>query len=312
MNRIRPKRRLESRLCDSCTSMLSRVSLILLLYLSATLLPAQNSLPREILLWPSGAPAAQGGTDADKPTLTIYPVGGSTLVPTGVLVFPGGGYGGLSMDYEGRQVAGWLNSYGIPAFVLKYRLGPRYHHPVELGDAQRAIRYVRAHARELGVDAHRIGVWGFSAGGHLASSTGTHFDSGNPNSADPIDRESSRPDFMILAYPVITFEEPYLHRGSRDALLGEHPDPALINLLSNERQVTKETPPTFLFHTSDDPVVPVQNSVQFYLALRSAGVRAEMHIYEHGRHGVGLARNEPDLASWPDLLALWLKTRGLR
>lgn len=291
--------------------MLSRISL-LPLFLSAALLTAQNSLPREVLLWPSGAPGAQGDSEADKPTITIYPVSGSMLVPTGVLVFPGGGYVGLTMDYEGEQIAEWLNSYGIPAFVLKYRVGPRYRHPVELGDAQRAIRYVRAHAREFGIDAHRIGVWGFSAGGHLASSAGTHFDSGNANSADPIERESSRPDFLILAYPVITFEEPYLHRGSRNALLGDHPDPALINLLSNERQVTKETPPTFLFHTSDDPVVPVQNSVQFYLALRAAGVPAEMHIYEHGGHGVGLARSEPDLASWPHLLALWLKARGLR
>ena len=144
------------------------------------------------------------------------------------------------------------------------------------------------------------------------TSTTLRGNSGNSNSTDPIERESSRPDFLILAYPVITFEEPYLHRGSRNALLGDRADPALIDLLSNERQVTKETPPTFLFHTSDDPVVPVQNSVQFYLALRAAGVPAEMHIYEHGRHGVGLARGEPDLASWPDLLALWLKIRGLR
>ena len=216
------------------------------------------------------------------------------------------------MDYEGRQVAEWLNSYGIPAFVVKYRLGPKYHHPVELDDAQRAIRYVRAHAHEFGIDSRRIGVWGFSAGGHLAATTGTHFDSGNPANADPIEREGSRPDFLILAYPVITFEEPYVHRGSRDALLGDHPDPSLINLLSNERRVTKDTPPAFLFHTSDDPVVPVQNSIQFYLALAAAGVPAEMHIYEHGEHGVGLGRGEANLASWPDMLAQWLKIRGLR
>jgi acetyl esterase/lipase len=293
--------------------MLRRVSLIS--FLLASLSFAQIELPHTILLWPNGAPGAQGDTDADKPTLTIYPVGngpGSQKVATGVLVFPGGGYVNLAIDHEGHQIAVWLNSYGIPAFVLRYRLGPKYHHPVELGDAQRAIRYVRAHAAEFGIDPHRIGVWGFSAGGHLASSAGTHFDNGNTNSADPIEHEGCRPDFMILAYPVITFQEPYLHRGSRDALLGPNPDPALVKLLSNERQVTKQTPPTFLFHTSDDPGVPVQNSLLFYEALRTAGVPAEMHIYEHGEHGVGLARNNPELASWPDLLAAWLRHRRLR
>ena len=174
------------------------------------------------------------------------------------------------------------------------------------------MRYVRAHASEYGIDPDRIGIWGFSAGGHLASSVGTHFDRGNRDSADPIDHESSRPDFMILAYPVITFEEPFLHRGSRNALLGESPDPSLIALLSNERQVTKETPPTFLFHTSDDQVVPVENSMAFYAALHSAGVPAEMHIYEHGKHGVGLAKNNPALSTWPELLSNWLKVRGMR
>jgi acetyl esterase/lipase len=273
---------------------------------------AQVKLPYTVLLWPNGAPGAQGTAEVDKPALTIYPIGGTQKVPTGVLVFPGGGYVHLAMDHEGQQIAAWLNSYGIEGFVLRYRLGPRYHHPIELGDAKRAMRYVRAHAAEFGIDPHRIGVWGFSAGGHLASTLGTHFDAGDAASSDAIERQSSRPDFMILAYPVITFEEPYLHRGSRKALLGPNPSPALVDLLSNERHVTAQTPPTFLFQTSDDPVVPVQNSIEFYLALRTAGVPAEMHIYEHGPHGVGLARNKPELASWPDLLASWLKTRGLR
>lgn len=267
--------------------------------------------PKTILLWPDGAPGAQGDADIDKPDLTLY-IASQNKVPTGIIVCPGGGYVHLAMSYEGTDVAKWLNTMGISAFVLKYRLGPKYHHPAELDDAQRAIRYVRAHAAEFGIDPHHIGIWGFSAGGHLASTAGTHFDNGTPNSADPIDRESSRPDFMILAYPVITFEEPYAHRGSRDALLGPNPDPALVELLSNEEQVTKDTPPTFLFHTSDDPVVPVQNSVLFYLALRRAGVPAEMHIYEHGRHGVGLAQDSPELSTWPTLLANWLKLRGLR
>lgn len=195
---------------------------------------------------------------------------------------------------------------------MKYRLGPKYHHPVELGDGQRAVRYVRAHASEYGIDPHHIGIWGFSAGGHLASSVGTHFDSGHADSADAIEHESSKPDFMILGYPVITFEEPYLHRGSRNALLGENPDPSLIELLSNERQVTKDTPPTFLFHTSDDPGVPVENSIAFYSALHKAGVPAEMHIYEHGPHGVGLAKSDPALSTWPELLSNWLKVRGMR
>jgi acetyl esterase/lipase len=272
----------------------------------------QTTLPHTILLWPSGAPGAQGDADSDKPALTIYPVSGTQKVRSAVLVLPGGGYVHLAIDYEGQQIAAWLNSYGISAFVLRYRLGPKYHHPFELGDAQRAIRYVRAHSVEFGIDPRRIGVWGFSAGGHLASSTGTHFDDGNPDSSDLVEHHSCRPDFMILAYPVITFEEPYLHRGSRDALLGFNADPALVELLSNERHVTKDTPMTFLFHTSDDDVVPVQNSILFYQALRAAGVPAEMHIYEHGGHGVGLARNDPELSTWPDLLADWLKHRGLR
>lgn len=292
--------------------MLSCLRVACTLLTSITILLAQNTLPHTVLLWPNGAPGARGDTDADKPALTVYPVGGEQKVRTGILVIPGGGYVNLAIDHEGYQIAAWLNSYGITAFVLRYRVGPNYHHPIELGDAQRAVRYLRAHCNEFGIQPQRIGVWGFSAGGHLASSTGTHFDAGNNNSSDPIEHQSSKPDFMILAYPVITFEEPYLHRGSRDALLGPHPDAALVQLLSNERQVTKETPPTFLFHTSDDDVVPVQNSIEFYLALRDAGVPAEMHIYQHGKHGVGLARNDPQLASWPDLLADWLKARGLR
>ena len=292
--------------------MLAAVRFLSFAVLLVEILLAQDTLPRTILLWPDGAPGAKGQTDADKPALTIFPVHGDRKVTTGVLVFPGGGYQHLAMDHEGFQIAAWLNSYGITAFVLRYRLGPEYQHPIELGDAQRAIRYVRAHAGEMGIDPHRIGVWGFSAGGHLAASTGTHFDNGNATSADAIEHEGSRPDFMILAYPVITMEEPYTHHGSRNALLGTTPDQALVDLMSNERQVTKQTPPAFLFATSDDPVVPVQNSVQFYLALRRAEVPAEMHIYEHGAHGVGLARNNPDLSNWPDLLAHWLKERGLR
>jgi acetyl esterase/lipase len=296
---------------------------LLTLLLCSTALLAQ-SLPTTILLWPAGPPGAQGDTDADKPALTIYPVAGytavagstpvagATKIPTGIVVCPGGSYGHLALDHEGSQVAGWLNSLGISAFVLKYRLGPKYRHPIELGDAQRAIRYVRAHAMDFGIEPNRIGIWGFSAGGHLASTTGTHFDAGNPSATDVIERQSSRPDFMILAYPVITFEGAYAHAGSRTNLLGANPDPNLVQLLSNEKQVTPQTPPTFLFHTTDDRVVPVENSVQFYLALRKAGVPAEMHIYLKGIHGVGLAPSDPVLRTWPDRLADWLKAQGYR
>jgi acetyl esterase/lipase len=286
-------------------------SVLLILSIAASVASAQAPSPATVLLWPNGAPGAQGNSDADKPSLTIYPVSQNN-VKTGIIVFPGGGYAHLAMDHEGTQIAAWLNRLGIPAFVLKYRLGMTYHHPVELGDAQRAIRWVRAHAAEYGVSPERVGIWGFSAGGHLASTAETHFDSGKPGDSDPIERQSSRPDFAILAYPVVTMRDPYVHRGSRDHLLGANPDAALIDLLSNEDHVTNQTPPTFLFHTSDDPVVPVQNSILFYLALRKANVPAEMHIYEHGRHGVGLAKDDPALATWPMLLENWLKVRGLR
>ncbi len=274
--------------------------------------PAQSASARTILLWPDGAPGAQGDAELDKPSLSIYTASGSHKIPTGVVICPGGGYTHLAMSYEGTEVAEWLNRLGISAFVLKYRLGPKYHYPVELWDAQRAIRYIRQHAREFGIRADRIGIWGFSAGGHLASTTGTHFDSGDAGAADLVDRQSSRPDFMILAYPVITLEDPYAHVGSRVNLLGEKPDPGLIEFLSNERQVTTHTPPTFLFHTTEDETVPVENGVFFYLACRRAGVPAEMHIYLKGRHGVGLAPADPVLRTWTDRLADWLKAQGYR
>lgn len=261
-------------------------------------------------LWPNGAPGALGTADEDIPTLAAFPAPQERAVPTAVIVCPGGGYVHLATDKEGDQVARWLNSLGVQAFVLKYRLGPRYRHPIELGDAQRAIRTVRSRAAEYHIQPDRIGIMGFSAGGHLASTAGTHFDTGNPSAADPIDRVSSRPDFLVLGYPVISFTE-QVHRGSMQALLGEHPDPQLVALLSNELQVTPQTPPTFLFHTTADRTVPVENSVMFYMALRKAGVPAEMHLYEDGPHGVGLAQTDEALSSWPARLADWLRVRGL-
>jgi acetyl esterase/lipase len=233
-------------------------------------------------------------------------------VPTGVIVFPGGGYGHLAMDHEGTQIAEWLNSLGVTAFVLKYRMSLTGHrHPVPMMDAQRAIRTARANAKEYKIDPARIGVLGFSAGGHLASTVGTHFDDGKPDSDDPIERVGSRPDFLVLCYPVISLKEKFSHGGSRTKLLGDSPDPALVESLSNETQVSAKTPPTFIFQTTEDKSVPAENAVAFYLALRKAKVPAEMHIFEAGRHGLGLAKDTPGTNKWPELCELWMNGRGL-
>ncbi len=263
----------------------------------------------EVLLWPADAPGATGDKDSDKPSLTLYLAKGAERTQTAVVVCPGGGYAHLAVEKEGVTTAKWLNSLGVSAFVLRYRLAP-YRHPIPLGDAQRAIRTVRARAGEWQIDPHRVGIIGFSAGGHLASTTATHFDNGSADAADLIDRLSSRPDFAILCYPVITFTRPYLHAGSMRNLLGNDPDPKLIELLSNEKQVTRETPPTFLFHTGADKGVPVQNSLMFYSACLTAGVPAELHVFERGPHGVGLAATDPALSAWPGLCANWLRVHG--
>ena len=248
-------------------------------------------------LWPQGAPGAVGQQEEDRPALTSYlprsPNG------TAVIICPGGGYGALAIDKEGAQFAQWFNSLGVTAFVLKYRLGPRYHHPAMLNDAQQAIRMVRERAARINVAPDRVGIMGFSAGGHLASTAATHFDNG------------TRPDFAILGYPVISLNSEFTHQGSKRNLLGENPDPKLVDLLSNDQQVTKDTPPTFLFHTNADTGVPAENSVRFYLALRKAGVPAELHIYERGPHGVGLATTDAILSTWTSRLADWLRERGL-
>ncbi|MBM3758220.1 MAG: alpha/beta hydrolase [Acidobacteria bacterium] len=285
-----------------------RVILLSLVAGAALLAQRPGVEPPSFPLWAAGAPGAIGTEDRDVPTLTPW----IAKNPNGkaVVVCPGGGYGALAVDHEGKQIAQWLNSQGISAFVLKYRLGPRYRHPVMIGDAQRALRIVRARAAEWHVNPGKIGVMGFSAGGHLAATVATHFDAGNPSAADAIDRAGSRPDFAILCYPVITFtEEAYVHKGSRRNLLGDTPDSALVQNLSNERAVTKETPPTFLFHTDADTGVPPENSVLFYLALRKHGVPAELHIYEKGPHGVGLGWSDVALSSWPARLADWLRNR---
>jgi acetyl esterase/lipase len=286
-----------------------RLTALLVLATSA-LAQLPPNMPKGDLLWPNGAPGAQGSESIDQPTLYPFVVPAGRGVGTAVIVCPGGGYQHLSMEKEGSDIARWLNSLGVTAFVLQYRLGPKYHHPIELGDAQRAIRTVRTKASDYRIDPSRIGIMGFSAGGHLASSAGTHFDAGDSAASDPIDRASSRPDFLILGYPVISFVA-YTHQGSKTALLGANPDPKLVDTMSSELAVTAQTPPTFLFHTTTDTTVPPENSVLFYMALRKAGVPAEIHIYERGPHGVGLAPTDEALSSWPARLADWLRIRGL-
>lgn len=284
--------------------------------------PALTSGPSDmigqtILLWDNGAPGATGDTEADKPTLTIFRAAGAGPHPA-VIIAPGGGYAHLSMTYEGRDVATYLNNVGITAFVLRYRLTP-YHYPIELEDAQRAIRLVRARAAEFGIDPTRLGMMGFSAGGHLTATAGTHFDAGNPSAPDPIDRQSSRPDFLILGYPVISFQASTLgttdvlraNGSSGRSLLGDNPDPKLLTDLSDELQVTPQTPPTFIYHSSSDQTVPVASSVAFYLALRKAGVPAELHAFENGAHGGGLALGDPARGIWPTLMVNWLRGRGI-
>ena len=262
-------------------------------------------------LWSGDAPGALGKLDGDIPTITVYPALGASATDASVVVCPGGGYGGLAMDHEGKQVADWLNTHGITAVVLKYRLGPRYHHPVELGDAQRALRTVRAHASEWRLSPKHVAILGFSAGGHLASTAGTHFDDGNASAADPVDRESCRPDAMVLVYPVIALATPYAHEGSKRNLLGDTPPRELVESLSNETQVTSRTPPTFLVCSDADTGVPAENSMLFALACRKAKVPLELHLYEPGPHGFGLGKNDPVLRTWPDLCIAFLRRHGI-
>jgi acetyl esterase/lipase len=251
--------------------------------------------PRTELLWPQGAPGALGTEPADKPTLIIY----LPDKPNGVGV-------------EGHQIGRWLNENGVAGFICDYRHnGKKYRHPAPLQDAQRAIRTVRARAQELRVDPHKVGILGFSAGGHLASTAVTHFDAGDAGAADPIQRVSSRPDFGILCYPVIAFDQPFTHRGSQRNLLGDGASSDLVASLSNERQVTDQTPPCFLWHTWEDTGVPPENSVAFYQALLARKISAELHVYSKGRHGLGLAKDTPGTSAWPQACLAWLKNLGL-
>jgi len=269
-------------------------------------------------LWPGGAPGALGKDPGrDIPALTPYLPGPETATGAAVVICPGGGYEGLA-DHEGRDYALWLNLHGIAAFVLKYRLGAHgYRHPAMLHDVRRAIRVVRSRATEWGLDASRIGVMGSSAGGHLASTALTHFESGRPDDADPIERVGSRPDLGVLCYPVISMGD-LTHEGSKRNLLGEEPPDELSALLSSEWQVTPETPPCFIWHTWEDDGVKVENSLEFAAALRRNGVPFDLHIFERGAHGIGLGVKgyhpahtaRADVHPWAHDLIYWLRGRG--
>ena len=282
-------------------------------FVSATCLPAETSTAP---LWPDLPPGSTLRGEGDVPKLIITQV--ESEQPTaGVVILPGGGYGGHAMDHEGHQFAEWFKSLGVTSAICTYRLrgkgngGKGYGHPAPMQDAQRAIQTLRSKAKDLNLDPGRIGIIGFSAGGHLCSTVSTHFTPGDPDSVDPVRRVSSRPDFSILCYPVIAFDKPYTHKGSQRNLIGADPDPELVESLSNERQVTPKTPPTFLFHTGADTVVPPQNSIDYYMACIRHGVPAEMHLFPKGRHGLGLAQQHEGASQWPKLCENWLRRLGV-
>ncbi len=284
------------------------------IYILAACLAALGSQVRggeALRLWDGDAPGSLGQEEKDIPTLTPYLPATGTGTGGAIVICPGGGYGGLA-GHEGADYALFLNQQGIAGFVLKYRLGSGgYRHPVMLQDVSRAIRLVRARAAEWKVDAKRVGVMGSSAGGHLASTAVTHFDEGKAEAADPVERESSRPDLGILCYPVISMGK-HTHQGSKNNLLGGKPAAELVWLLSNELQVTPRTPPCFVWHTWEDPVVDVENALEFAGALRKAGVPFDLHIYERGPHGIGLGDKAPyqNVHPWVRDLEFWLKQRG--
>lgn len=308
--------------------MLRALSLLALFVLTADLHAAEPAKPAppkrigwgtpppdtqaKLLLWPQGAPGAMGKEETDTPWIWLYPAAADKANGAAVVICPGGGYGGLATAHEGNEVAKWWNSLGVSAFVLKYRVAP-YKHPAPMNDVQRALRLVRSKAAEWKIDPARVGIMGFSAGGHLASTAATHFvESDNAEAKDEIDRLSCRPDFAVLCYPVITFtQELHMHAGSRRNLLGDKPEAEMIKLMSNELQVTERTPPTFLFHTAEDAGVPPENSVLFFEACRKAKVPVEMHIYQKGRHGVGLASDDAVLGTWTSRLKDWVWQQGL-
>jgi acetyl esterase/lipase len=240
------------------------------------------------------------------PMLTAFPV--ASKDPAGaVIICPGGGYSRRA-EHEGAPVATWLNGLGLAAFLLDYRVAP-HRHPTPLRDAQRAIRLVRHQADSLNIRADRVAILGFSAGGHLAATAGTNFDSGDPEARDPVHRMSSRPDLLVLCYPVISFG-PFAHVGSMWNLLGDDPSADLRRQLSAETNVTRATPPTFLWHTADDPAVSVEHSLAFAAALHRNGVPFSLHVYPTGAHGLGLALDDPEVSSWTAHCADFLVRHG--
>jgi acetyl esterase/lipase len=260
-------------------------------------------------LWPAGAPGAVGTEERDKPHLEIFGASGPGM-HTAVIVCPGGGYTHLAYEKEGTRIAEWLNLRGITAFVLTYRLSPRYHYPAPILDGQRSVRWVRSHAQEFNIAPDRIGMWGFSAGGHLVGMMGTHFDDGDAEAADPVDRVSDRPDFVISSYGGLTLQPGVAKPNAMESLMGDHPSPELKDELSPDKHVTARTPPYFLYATTPDQAVPVLSSVVFYTALVRAGVPAEMHIFQEGPHGTALGQSDPALSAWPELLENWLRLNG--
>lgn len=300
---------------------------ISLVSFSLLLIVAASAQEYKLLLWPSGnIPNYKKTNEVEKrdssgivrislvqqPMIDVYLPSKQNATGQALVVCPGGGYGILAYDWEGTDIAKWLNANGIAAIVLKYRL-PNSKSNIDpklspLLDAQRALRFVRANAEKWNIKKDKIGIMGFSAGGHLASTAGTHFDKGNPNATDSIDRISSRPDFMILMYPVITMSQPYMHQGSRNNLIGTIADSATAKYYSNDLQVTGETPPTLLVHATDDKAVPVENTLSFYQALKNNGVPAEMHIYPYGGHGFSLAIGKGYLQTWTDRCMEWLRS----
>jgi len=283
---------------------------LLCLFSAVTSVSAQTNLT--FPLWPEGAPGALGKEAKDTPTLTVFLPAAEKATGAAMVICPGGGYAHLA-DHEGSHYARWLNEQGLAGFVLKYRLGSGgYRHPAMLHDAARAMRTVRARAAEWKLDAKRVGIMGSSAGGHLASTMMTHWDQGNANSAEVVEQQSSRPDLAILCYPVVSLSDTFAHKGSRANLLGTNPPPELLAELSAELQVNKETPPCFIWSTEEDKTVPVENSMALASALRRAGVRFDLHIYERGAHGIGLGNKNFDTATfhpWTRDCEFWLRER---
>ena len=267
--------------------------------------------PIELRLWQGDAPEQAGQEKNDIPTAIVYLPEKSEEPCGAIVIYPGGGYGGLAMGHEGHEIAQWANSIGMAGVIVNYRhRGKGYGHPCPMLDAQRAIRLTRHHANEWKVDPNRVGVMGFSAGGHLTTTVLTHFDAGQKSAEDPIDTQSCRPDFGVVCYAVVAFDQPYTHRGSQRNLLGSEASKELVESLSNEKQVRKDTPPCFVWHTAEDKVVPAENGLVFYSALVQKGVPAELHVFPKGRHGIGLGAKVPGANQWPKLCRAWLERNG--